>query len=68
MGFWDDLINDFDMIAAVEASKDANGKPDPFIASGIATGVRGSLSFDDSLRLGAFLGATGAFDDSNDEW
>jgi hypothetical protein len=31
MGFWDDLTNDFDMLAAVEASKDANGKPDSFI-------------------------------------
>ena len=68
MGFLDDLIKDFDMIAAVEASKDSTGKPDPFIATGIVHGVRGNLSFNDTARLGAFLGAQVAFDDSNDGW
>ena len=68
MGFIDDLIKDFDMIAAVEASKDSTGKPDPFIATGIVRGARGSLSFNDTARLGTFLGAQGAFDDSNDSW
>jgi len=68
MSFWDNLINDVSMFAAIEASRDSNGKPDPFIATGIAAGARGSLSFDDTLRMGTFLGAAGAFDDSNDGW
>jgi len=68
MSFLDELLKDFDMIAAVEASKDASGKPDPYLATGLVHGRKGSLSFYDTLRLGAFLGAQGAFDDSGDNW
>ena len=68
MSFLDDLLKDFDMIAAVEASKDASGKPDPYLATSLVQGRKGSLSVNDTLRIGTFLGAQGAFDDSGDNW
>jgi len=66
MGFLDDMVKAFSMLVAVEASKDSTGKPDPFTATVIATGARENLSFNGTLLLGTFLGAQGAFDDSND--
>jgi len=68
MSFLDELIKDFELIAAVEASRDSNGTPDPYLATGLAHGVRGDLSFNDTLRLGAILGAQGAFDDPKHTW
>ncbi len=64
MGFWDDLAKDLSLWAAVEASKDKNGKPDPFKAAGMAAGM-GNFSFSDQVTLGAMLGSQGAFDDDS---
>jgi len=66
MGFLDDMVKAVSMLVAVEASKGSTGKPDPFIATVIATGARGNLSFNGALLLGTFLGTQGAFDDSSD--
>lgn len=62
MGFFDDLENHMTLLAAVEASKDEKGKPDPYKAAGIAAGM-GYFSLDDAALLGAMLGSQGAFDD-----
>ena len=64
-GFFEGLIKDIALAAAVEASKDKKGKPDPYKAAGMAAGM-GNFSFDDQMRLGAMLGAQGAFDDDKD--
>ena len=61
MGFLDDLAQNAALWAAVEASKDKNGKPDPYKATGMAIGM-GNGSFGDIARLGAMLGSQGAFD------
>ena len=53
------------LAGAVEASKDKNGKPDPYKAAGMAMGM-GNFSLEDQMRLGAMLGAQGAFDDDKD--
>jgi len=50
--------------AAVEASKDAYGRPDPYVAGGLAAGM-GMTSLEDSVHLGAMLGAEGAFSSSS---
>lgn len=63
MGFWDDLAKDLSLWAAVEASKDKNGKPDPYKAAGMAAGM-GNFSFSDQMTLGAMLGSQGAFNDA----
>lgn len=67
MGFFDDLANNAALWGwgAVEASKDRNGKPDPYKAAGIAAGM-GIFSFSDRLRLGAMLGSQSAFDTNTD--
>ncbi len=62
MGFWDDLAKDLSLWTAVQASKDKDGKPDPYKAAGMAAGM-GNFSFSDQMRLGAMLGSQGAFDD-----
>lgn len=36
---WDDLVKDFALCGAVEASKDANGKADPYKATGVVAGM-----------------------------
>ncbi len=64
MGFWDDLAKDLSLWAAVEASKDENGKPDPYKAAGMAAGM-GNFSLSDQATLGAMLGSQGAFDDDD---
>lgn len=61
MGFFDDLAKNAALWAAVEASKDKNGKPDPYKAAGMAAGM-GNFSLSDRARLGAMLGSQGAFD------
>lgn len=66
MGFFDDLAKNAALWGAVEASKDENGKPDPYKAAGIAAGM-GNFSFSDRLRLGAMLGSQGAFDTNADD-
>lgn len=48
----------------VEASKDASGKPDKWKAAGMAFGM-GYSSWDDTMELGALLGAQGAFDNDS---
>ena len=61
-GFFEGLLHDATLFAAVQASKDDKGKPDPYKAAGMAAGM-GYTSLDDLSRLGAMLGAEGAFDD-----
>lgn len=61
-GFIESLLDSFSLWAAVQDSKDSNGKPDPYKAAGIALGMRGDLSTADILELGGYLGAEGAFD------
>ena len=61
MGFWDDLAKNAALWGVVQASKGANGKPDPYKAAGIAAGM-GNFSLSDRARLGAMLGSQGAFD------
>ena len=68
-GFFDELAEDFastmEMKAAIEASRDENGKVDKWKATGIAMGL-GHTSDDDIAMMGAMLGAEGAFDDDGD--
>lgn len=64
MGFFDDLAKNAALWGAVEASKDANGKPDPYKAAGIAAGM-GNFSLSDRAKLGAMLGSQGAFNDDD---
>ena len=47
-------------------SEDDNGKVDPYKAAGIAWGIKGDMSADETARFGAMLGAIGAFDDNGD--
>lgn len=62
MGFFEDLIKDLELWGAVQASKDKNGKPDPYKAAGIAAGM-GNFSWSDQAMLAGMLGSQGAFDD-----
>ena len=62
MGFFEDLIKDVELWGAVQASKDKNGKPDPYKAAGIAAGM-GNFSWSDQAMLAGMLGSQGAFDD-----
>ena len=55
MGFLDGLAKSAALWGAVQASKDENGKPDPYKAAGIAAGM-GNFSLSDRARLGAMLG------------
>lgn len=66
MGFFDDLAKNAALWGAVQASKDENGKPDPYKATGMAFGM-GNRSFSDIARLGAILGSEGAFDTNTDD-
>lgn len=61
-GFIESLIDGFSLWAAVQNSKDSNGKPDPYKAAGIAYGAHSDLSTADLLELGGYLGAEDAFD------
>lgn len=63
-GFFEHLLDGFLRWGAVQASKDQQGRPDPYKAAGIALGMKGDLSAADMLELGGLLGAEGAFDDA----
>ena len=65
-GFFEELAKNIALAGAVEASKNKNGKPDPYKAAGMAMGM-GNFSFEDQMRLGAMLGAHGAFDDDKEK-
>ena len=64
-GFLEGLIKTAGMYAAVQASKNSKGKPDPYKAAGMAAGM-GFTSLSDTAKIGAMLGAEGAFDDDDD--
>jgi len=64
-GFIESLLEGFVINAAVQASKDENGKPDPYKVAGMLFGAKGTLSDSDIAELGTVLGAEGAFDDKN---
>ena len=66
MGLLDDLERDARFRAAINASKDSTGKPDPYKAAGIVMGMGHGYSLHDVATLGAILGAEGAFDDKED--
>ena len=62
-GFLESLFEAAAMNAAVQASRDSSGKPDPYKAAGMVFGAKGNLSDSDLDELGAMLGAEGAFND-----
>lgn len=64
-GLFEDLLKSAATYAAVQASKDKNGKPDPYKAAGMLFGAKGTLSDSDIAELGTILGAEGAFDDKD---
>lgn len=67
-GFFDELVEDFvstmEMKAAIEASRDENGRIDIAKATGISMGL-GHTSDNDIAMMGALLGAEGAFDEDD---
>ena len=62
MGLLDDLEKAARFQAAINASKGATGKPDPYKAAGIVMGMGKGYSLADAAKLGAMLGKQGAFD------
>ena len=67
MGLLDDLERDARFHAAILASKDATGKPNPYKAAGIVMGMGHGYSLQDAAILGAMLGKAGAFDIKEDD-
>ncbi|MBQ9440567.1 MAG: hypothetical protein IJU35_08320 [Paludibacteraceae bacterium] len=67
MGLLDDLERDACFYAAINASRDEIGKPDPYKAAGIVMGMGYGYSLHDAATLGAMLGREGAFNDKEDE-
>lgn len=65
MGFFDDLEKGVRFQAAINASKDSTGKPDPYAAAGIVMGMGKGYSLKDAAMLGTMLGSQGAFDDED---
>lgn len=63
-GFLENLLDTLALRASVEDSKDANGKPNPYRATGIAYALRGDLSTADIFNLGGELANQGAFQSS----
>lgn len=63
MGLLEDLEKAAMFQAAIEASRKADGKPDPYAAAGIVMGLGQGYSLQDASILGAMLGSQGAFDD-----
>ncbi len=59
MGFWDDLERFQAFQAIIEASKNENGRPDPWKAAAMAAAEGYSPSQVD--ELGVYLGAQGAY-------
>ncbi len=64
-GLLERLLEGVVMNAAIQASKDSTGKPDPYKAAGMMFGAKGTLSDADIAELGTILGAESAFDDKN---
>ncbi len=64
-GLFERLLEGVLMNTTVQASKDKNGKPDPYKAAGMLFGAKGKLSDSDIAELGTILGAEGAFDDKD---
>ncbi|MCD8181275.1 MAG: hypothetical protein LUF26_07355 [Firmicutes bacterium] len=58
--FLNGMVRDADIWAAAQASRGADGKPDPYKAAGMAAGM-GYGSLGDMLAMGAILGSQGAF-------
>ena len=67
MGLLDDLERDARFHAAILASRDSNGKPDPYKAAGIVMGMGHGYSLQDAAILGGMLGKAGAFDEKEDD-
>lgn len=67
MGFLDDLEKAARFQAAINASKDSSGKPDPYAAAGIVMGQGKGYSSQDAAMLGAMLERQGAFDIKEDD-
>ena len=67
MGLLDDLEKAAMFQAAINASKDSSGKPDPYAAAGIVMGMGHGYSLQDAATLGGMLGSQGAFDDGEDD-
>lgn len=65
MGFLNDLEKGARFQAAINASKDSAGKPDPYAAAGIVMGMGKGYSLKDVALLGTMLGSQGAFDDED---
>ena len=61
-GFFEILLKSAVTYAVVQASKDINGKPDPYKAAGMLFGAKGDLTNSDLVELGTILGAEGTFD------
>jgi len=61
-GFLDGLIRDLATMGAIHASRDPDGKLDPYKAAGAVYGLRGALGWSDIAELGTLLGGMGAFD------
>lgn len=61
VGFLDRLAQNIALKGAVDLSRDANGKPDPYKAAGIAFGMGHNSPWEVSTLAG-MLGAEGAFD------
>lgn len=66
-GAFDSFLDSLALNAAVQLSRNAKGKPDPYAAAGIAHGMKGGMSDWEMAQLGAMLGAQGAFDDDPDD-
>lgn len=64
-GLLESLFEGIVMNAAVQASKDASGKPDPYKAAGMLYGAKGSLTDSELAELGMILDAEGAFDNKD---
>ncbi len=67
MGLLDDLEKGVRFQAAINASKDSAGKPDPYAAAGIVMGMGKGYSLKDAAILGSMLERQGAFDDKDDD-
>ena len=63
MGLLDDSEKAARFQAAINASKDSTGKPNPYVAAGIVMDMGRGYSLGDAAMLGGMPGAQGAFDD-----
>lgn len=65
MGLLDDLEKAAQFQSAINATKDANGKPDPYAAAGVVMGMGKGYSLEDAAMLGRMLERQGAFNDDD---